>query len=153
MSDRRRTPAGQRGLPLAEGDWGLLVGDESADDAASAETSVPSVEKPGAEDPPERSLLSGSQRLPDGTPAGEFDDLLGSAKLTLGDALVRFRRMANLHDNAPDGALIIFAWGAGNQRAGAQWVRECAAELDRLRVYDQQAREDQADVIRSDRLS
>jgi hypothetical protein len=46
-------------------------------------------------------------------------------------AVARFRRVAGLHDNSPDDALVGFAQGAGRERPGAQDVRDVAESLSR----------------------
>lgn len=154
MSDRRKpTPAGQRGLPLAEGDWILSGDDESDLEAGEAEAHGGLLGKEGLRDLPVGSGVSDEPPLPDESQWGTIAEQLEAAELALHSACVRFRRVADLHLNSPDSGLVTFAWGAGKDRTGAAAVRSAASDLERLEQYARLEREAEAELVIDDRLT
>ena len=155
----------QRDLLLPEGDWGLAADPDSARDESAHEPEL--LEAPDAfeGDPDALDLLPPEAST--GDPGASHDALDSGVELSpeevevdireaegrLAEAVAAFRKLASLHDNAPDGALVAFSWGAGKDRSGAKEVRARADALSRLRRFHRALLIGEGEVIYSDRLS
>ena len=54
-------------------------------------------------------------------------------EIALAEAVAQFRKLANLHDACPDRSLVDYAFGAGEEKTGAEDVREAATALETAR--------------------